>query len=167
MTQKYSSFEKVSPAQFLTDKFKPRDLKSRRDQSRSRLRPLDLSRSVFKTYQDFLDCQDKIYFTFQSYRMYDSFQNHQEIRKKILKQSTNDNVFKCSQVTGDFVSMFNLHIHRVQQEDQGQYMCQINTDPMMQQVFLVRFLVRILVELLNRSHFRDPTTILLLRGRFD
>ena len=30
--------------------------------------------------------------------------------------------------------MFNLHIHRVQQEDRGQYMCQINTDPMMQQV---------------------------------
>jgi len=37
-------------------------------------------------------------------------------------------------VTGDFASMFNLHIHRVQLEDRGHYMCQINTDPMMQQV---------------------------------
>ncbi len=62
MTQKYSSFAKVSPAQFLTDLFKPRGRKSW-DQSRLRLRPLDLSRSFFfKTCQDFLNCRDTIYF---------------------------------------------------------------------------------------------------------
>lgn len=29
---------------------------------------------------------------------------------------------------------WNLHIHNVQEEDRGQYMCQINTDPMKSQV---------------------------------
>ncbi len=61
LTQKYSSFAKVSPAQFLTDLFKPGGLNSR-DQSRLILRPLDLSSSVFKTYQDLLNCLDTIYF---------------------------------------------------------------------------------------------------------
>ena len=36
-------------------------------------------------------------------------------------------------VSGDFISTFNLHITNVQEEDRGQYMCQINTDPMMAQ----------------------------------
>jgi len=34
-------------------------------------------------------------------------------------------------LSGDFASTFNLHIGNVQEEDRGQYMCQINTDPMM------------------------------------
>ena len=34
-------------------------------------------------------------------------------------------------LSGDFSSTFNLHIKDVQEEDRGQYMCQINTDPMM------------------------------------
>ena len=36
-------------------------------------------------------------------------------------------------VSGDFMTTFNLHITNVQEEDRGQYMCQINTDPMMAQ----------------------------------
>ena len=36
-------------------------------------------------------------------------------------------------LSGDFTSTFNLHIKDVQEEDRGQYMCQINTDPMMYQ----------------------------------
>lgn len=31
-------------------------------------------------------------------------------------------------------STWNLHIKNVQEEDRGQYMCQINTDPMISQV---------------------------------
>lgn len=31
-------------------------------------------------------------------------------------------------------STWNLHIRNVQEEDRGQYMCQINTDPMKSQV---------------------------------
>lgn len=31
-------------------------------------------------------------------------------------------------------SIWNLHIKNVQEEDRGQYMCQINTDPMKSQV---------------------------------
>ena len=31
------------------------------------------------------------------------------------------------------MTTFNLHITNVQEEDRGQYMCQINTDPMMAQ----------------------------------
>jgi len=34
-------------------------------------------------------------------------------------------------------STWNLHIKNVQEEDRGQYMCQINTDPMISQV--IRF----------------------------
>ena len=34
-------------------------------------------------------------------------------------------------LSGDFASTFNLHIGNIQEEDRGQYMCQINTDPMM------------------------------------
>ena len=37
-------------------------------------------------------------------------------------------------VSGDFVSNFNLHINQVHEDDRGQYMCQINTDPMTYQV---------------------------------
>ena len=33
-------------------------------------------------------------------------------------------------VTGDFVTTFNLHIREVAMDDGGNYMCQINTDPM-------------------------------------
>jgi len=33
-------------------------------------------------------------------------------------------------VTGDFVTTFNLHIKEVAMDDGGNYMCQINTDPM-------------------------------------
>ena len=33
-------------------------------------------------------------------------------------------------VSGDYVTSFTLHIADVQEEDRGQYMCQINTDPM-------------------------------------
>ena len=36
-------------------------------------------------------------------------------------------------LSGDFTSTLNLHIKDVQEEDRGQYMCQINTDPMMYQ----------------------------------
>ena len=57
----YSSFAKVSLARFLTHLFKPGGLNSW-DQSISRLRPLGLSRWVFKTCQDFLNCGDTIYF---------------------------------------------------------------------------------------------------------
>ena len=39
-------------------------------------------------------------------------------------------------VTGDFKTTFNLHITNVQEEDRGQYMCQLNTDPMISQVLL-------------------------------
>lgn len=31
-------------------------------------------------------------------------------------------------------STWNLHIKNVQEDDRGQYMCQINTDPMISQV---------------------------------
>jgi hypothetical protein len=34
-------------------------------------------------------------------------------------------------------STWNLHIKNVQEEDRGQYMCQINTDPMISQVIYV------------------------------
>jgi neurotrimin len=34
---------------------------------------------------------------------------------------------------------WNLHIKAVQEEDRGQYMCQINTDPMKSQVSLYLF----------------------------
>ena len=33
-------------------------------------------------------------------------------------------------VSGDFVTTFNLHIREVTMDDAGNYMCQINTDPM-------------------------------------
>ncbi len=36
-------------------------------------------------------------------------------------------------VSGDFVSTFNLKVSDVQEGDRGQYMCQINTNPMMSQ----------------------------------
>lgn len=34
-------------------------------------------------------------------------------------------------------TVWNLHIRNVQEEDRGQYMCQINTDPMKSQVRLI------------------------------
>lgn len=34
-------------------------------------------------------------------------------------------------------STWNLHVKNVQEEDRGQYMCQINTDPMISQVMFV------------------------------
>lgn len=34
-------------------------------------------------------------------------------------------------------STWNLHIKNVQEDDRGQYMCQINTDPMISQVSLI------------------------------
>lgn len=37
-------------------------------------------------------------------------------------------------VTHNDHTTWNLHIHHVQEDDKGQYMCQINTDPMMSQV---------------------------------
>ncbi|KAK6630677.1 hypothetical protein RUM43_014666 [Polyplax serrata] len=37
-------------------------------------------------------------------------------------------------VSHNDLSMWNLHIRTVQEEDRGQYMCQINTDPMKSQV---------------------------------
>lgn len=37
-------------------------------------------------------------------------------------------------------STWNLHIRNVQEEDRGQYMCQINTDPMESQVGRFRML---------------------------
>jgi neurotrimin len=37
-------------------------------------------------------------------------------------------------VSGDYKTTFNLHISDVQEDDRGQYMCQINTDPMMFQL---------------------------------
>ena len=37
-------------------------------------------------------------------------------------------------VTGDFTTTFNLHITSVKEEDRGQYMCQLNTNPMISQV---------------------------------
>lgn len=38
---------------------------------------------------------------------------------------------------------WNLHIRNVQEEDRGQYMCQINTDPMKSQVGIRGLTVRI------------------------
>ncbi len=37
-------------------------------------------------------------------------------------------------MSGDLSTTFNLHIANVHEEDGGQYMCQINTDPMTYQV---------------------------------
>ena len=37
-------------------------------------------------------------------------------------------------ISGDFTTIFNLHITNVKKEDRGQYMCQLNTDPMIFQV---------------------------------
>lgn len=37
-------------------------------------------------------------------------------------------------VSGDLHTTFNLHIAEIKEEDRGQYMCQINTDPMTFQV---------------------------------
>ena len=39
-------------------------------------------------------------------------------------------------VSGDFKTTFNLHVTSVQEEDRGQYMCQLNTDPMISQVMI-------------------------------
>lgn len=36
-------------------------------------------------------------------------------------------------------STWNLHIKNVQEEDRGQYMCQINTDPMISQVIYLNY----------------------------
>lgn len=45
-------------------------------------------------------------------------------------------------------STWNLHIKNVQEEDRGQYMCQINTDPMKSQVGFTRHTCRIFSDLL-------------------
>ena len=37
-------------------------------------------------------------------------------------------------ISGDLTTTFNLHVADVKEEDRGQYMCQINTDPMTSQV---------------------------------
>ena len=37
-------------------------------------------------------------------------------------------------ISGDLRSTFNLHVEQVAEEDRGEYMCQINTDPMKYQV---------------------------------
>ncbi|KAJ8883277.1 hypothetical protein PR048_015120 [Dryococelus australis] len=37
-------------------------------------------------------------------------------------------------VSHNDLSTWNLHVRSVQEEDRGQYMCQINTDPMKSQV---------------------------------
>ena len=42
-------------------------------------------------------------------------------------------------VTGDFVTTFNLHIKEVALDDGGNYMCQINTDPMTYQAGHIPF----------------------------
>ena len=39
-------------------------------------------------------------------------------------------------LSGDYVTTFNLHITQIKEEDSGQYMCQINTDPMTKQVLI-------------------------------
>ena len=44
-------------------------------------------------------------------------------------------------VSGDLKSTFNLHIAEVREEDRGEYMCQINTDPMQSQVCSFYFVV--------------------------
>ena len=54
-------------------------------------------------------------------------------------QALHENVITFNsriKVTGDFTTTFNLHITNVQEEDRGQYMCQLNTDPMISQVLL-------------------------------
>lgn len=48
-------------------------------------------------------------------------------------QSIHDTVITHNsrvEVSGDWRTSFNLHIRKVSEEDRGQYMCQINTDPM-------------------------------------
>ncbi|TRY67861.1 hypothetical protein TCAL_08054 [Tigriopus californicus] len=45
------------------------------------------------------------------------------------------------QVSGDFHTTFHLHISEVQEEDRGQYMCQINTVPMSSQTASLDVLV--------------------------
>lgn len=48
-------------------------------------------------------------------------------------------------------TMWNLHIKNVQQEDEGLYMCQINTDPMKSQVSSYYYYFKIILnfKLLN------------------
>ena len=51
-------------------------------------------------------------------------------------QSIHDTVITFNQrvkVSGDLSTTFNLHIKTVQEEDRGQYMCQINTIPVLSQ----------------------------------
>ena len=33
-------------------------------------------------------------------------------------------------ISGDLFTTFNLHIAQIEEKDRGEYMCQINTDPM-------------------------------------
>ncbi|KAK6624789.1 hypothetical protein RUM44_011649 [Polyplax serrata] len=53
-------------------------------------------------------------------------------------------------VSHNDLSMWNLHIRTVQEEDRGQYMCQINTDPMKSQVG--EFLILVTISF----HCRNP-----------
>jgi hypothetical protein len=52
----------------------------------------------------------------------------QTLHEKVITHNTR------IKITGDFTTTFNLHITNVKEEDKGQYMCQLNTNPMIFQV---------------------------------
>ena len=41
-------------------------------------------------------------------------------------------------ISGDLFTTFNLHIAQIEEKDRGEYMCQINTDPMTYQAGCAR-----------------------------